>query len=115
VAFFERALLLGAYIVSNWKLELWILVVRKEEETRQLVSTSRNCVRKPLHTRRTKWFLRSAGNRALFITQDPLLIVIASIAVHLFTANCPTHSDVFFMGVEAGALAEVFMICLLLA
>jgi hypothetical protein len=43
-----------------------------------------------------------------------LIIVSASIIWLLFTANYPTHSDVFFMGVEAGALAAVLLVCLFL-
>jgi uncharacterized membrane protein len=43
-----------------------------------------------------------------------LLIASVSIAWRLFTANYPTHSDVFFMGVECGALLVVLLICLFL-
>jgi hypothetical protein len=43
-----------------------------------------------------------------------LAIVSISIAWHLFTSDYPTHSDVFFMGVEAGALAIVLSVCLFL-
>jgi hypothetical protein len=43
-----------------------------------------------------------------------LAIVSISIVWQLFTANYPTHSDVFFMGVEAGVLAVVLPVCLVL-
>ncbi|MCJ7631924.1 hypothetical protein MUP77_05950 [Candidatus Bathyarchaeota archaeon] len=43
-----------------------------------------------------------------------LTIVSFSIAWQLVTANYPTHSDVFFMGVEAGVLAVVLLLCLFL-
>ena len=43
-----------------------------------------------------------------------LSIVTISIAWQLFTADYPTHSDVFFMGVEAGVLAVVLLVCLVL-
>jgi uncharacterized membrane protein len=43
-----------------------------------------------------------------------LAIVSISIVWRLFTANYPTHSDVFFMGVEAGVLAVVLLVCLVL-
>jgi hypothetical protein len=43
-----------------------------------------------------------------------LAIVSISIVWQLFTANYPTHSDVFYMGVEAGFLAAVLLVCLLL-
>ena len=43
-----------------------------------------------------------------------LAIVSISIVWQLLTANYPTHSDVFFMGVEAGVLAVVLLICLVL-
>jgi hypothetical protein len=43
-----------------------------------------------------------------------LAIVSISIVWQLFTANYPTHSDVFFMGVEAGVLAAVLLVCLVL-
>lgn len=36
------------------------------------------------------------------------------IAWQLFTANYPTHSDVFWMGVECGMLVVVFLVCLFL-
>jgi len=42
------------------------------------------------------------------------VIVSASIIWHLSTADYPTHSDVFFMGVEAGALASLLLVCLFL-
>jgi len=46
-------------------------------------------------------------------------IVSILITWRLFTAEYPTHSDVFFMGVECGVLVVVllislFLICLLL-
>jgi hypothetical protein len=43
-----------------------------------------------------------------------LAIVNISIVWQLFTANYPTHSDVFFTGVEAGVLAVVLLVCLVL-
>jgi hypothetical protein len=43
-----------------------------------------------------------------------LTIVSISIVWHLLSANYPTHSDVFFMGVEAGFLAAVLLVCLVL-
>lgn len=45
-----------------------------------------------------------------------LLLSIASIfiASRLLTANYPTHSDVFYMGVECGALATILLACLIL-
>jgi hypothetical protein len=43
-----------------------------------------------------------------------LAIVSISIVWQLMTANYPTHSDVFFMGVEAGVLAAVLLVCLVL-
>jgi len=43
-----------------------------------------------------------------------LAIVGISIIWHLLTANYPTHSDVFFMGVEAGVLGAVLLVCLVL-
>jgi len=44
------------------------------------------------------------------------LLAFVSIAIvwQLMTANYPTHSDVFFMGVEAGVLAAVLLVCLVL-
>ena len=43
-----------------------------------------------------------------------LAIVSTSIVWKLLTANYPTHSDVFFMGVEAGVLGIVLLVCLVL-
>ena len=43
-----------------------------------------------------------------------LVIVSISIVWQLFTADYPTHSDVFFMGVEAGILVIVLVVCLAL-
>ncbi len=43
-----------------------------------------------------------------------LIIASASIIWHFLTDNYPTHSDVFFMGVEAAALAAVLLVCLFL-
>ena len=43
-----------------------------------------------------------------------LAIVSISIVWKLLTANYPTHSDVFFMGVEAGVLAAMLLVCLVL-
>ena len=44
------------------------------------------------------------------------LLTIGSIAIvwELLTANYPTHSDVFFMGVEAGFLTVMLLVCLVL-
>jgi len=41
-----------------------------------------------------------------------LAIISISIIWQLLAADYPTHSDVFFMGVEAGALAVVLLISL---
>jgi len=41
-----------------------------------------------------------------------LAIISISIIWQLLTAYYPTHSDVFFMGVEAGTLAVVLLVCL---
>jgi uncharacterized BrkB/YihY/UPF0761 family membrane protein len=41
-------------------------------------------------------------------------IVSVSIIQTLFSAKYPTHSDVFFMGVECGVLVVVLLICLFL-
>jgi uncharacterized membrane protein len=43
-----------------------------------------------------------------------LAIVSISIVWQLFSANYPTHSDVFFLGVEAGVLGVVLLVCLVL-
>jgi len=43
-----------------------------------------------------------------------LAILSISIVWQLLTANYPTHSDVFFIGVEAGFLSAVLLICLVL-
>ncbi len=43
-----------------------------------------------------------------------LAIVSISIVWELLTANYPTHSDVFFIGVEAGVLAAALLVCLVL-
>jgi hypothetical protein len=43
-----------------------------------------------------------------------LFIVSISINWHLLTAEYPTHSDVFFMGVECGALVVVLLVCIFL-
>ncbi len=43
-----------------------------------------------------------------------LAIVSISIVWQLFTAKYPTHSDVFFMGVEAGVLTVMLLVCLVL-
>jgi hypothetical protein len=41
---------------------------------------------------------------------------VVSIAIiwRFLTVNYPTHSDVFFMGVEAGALAILLLVCVVL-
>jgi hypothetical protein len=41
-----------------------------------------------------------------------LAIISILVVLQLLTADYPTHSDVFFMGVEAGALAVVLLVCL---
>ena len=41
-----------------------------------------------------------------------LAVISVSIIWQLLTADYPTHSDVFFMGVEAGALLVVLLVCL---
>jgi hypothetical protein len=41
-----------------------------------------------------------------------LSVVSVSILWRLLTVKYPTHSDVFFMGVEAGALAILLLACL---
>ena len=43
-----------------------------------------------------------------------LAIVSVSIVWRLLAADYPTHSDVFYMGVEAGFLAAVLLVCLVL-
>ena len=43
-----------------------------------------------------------------------LAIVSISIVWEFLTANYPTHSDVFFMGVEAGVLTVMLLVCLVL-
>jgi hypothetical protein len=43
-----------------------------------------------------------------------LAIVSVFIVGQLLTADYPTHSDVFFMGVEAGVLATVLLVALVL-
>lgn len=43
-----------------------------------------------------------------------LVIVSILITLRLFTAEYPTHSDVFFMGVECGVLLVVLLLCLFL-
>ena len=43
-----------------------------------------------------------------------LAVVSISIIWQLFTADYPTHSDVFFMGVEAGVLVVILLFCLVL-
>jgi hypothetical protein len=48
---------------------------------------------------------------ALFIV---LAIVSITIAYRLFTAEYPTHSDVFFLGVECGGLGVLLLGCLIL-
>jgi len=43
-----------------------------------------------------------------------LAIVSILITQRLFTAGYPTHSDVFFIGVECGVLVMVLLVCLFL-
>jgi hypothetical protein len=54
--------------------------------------------------------------RSYFFLGVVVLLAIVSISIvwQLLTANYPTHSDVFFMGVEAGVLAVVLLVCLAL-
>ena len=53
--------------------------------------------------------------RSYFLLGVITLLTIVSISIvwQLLTANYPTHSDVFFMGVEAGVLAILLLVCLL--
>jgi hypothetical protein len=41
-----------------------------------------------------------------------LAVISISVIWQLLTADYPTHSEVFFMGVEAGALVVVLLVCL---
>jgi len=41
-------------------------------------------------------------------------IISILIIGRLFTAEYPTHSDVFYMGVECGVLVVVLLVCLFL-
>jgi O-antigen ligase len=51
----------------------------------------------------------------IFLTAIALLAIVSiSIVWELLTANYPTHSDVFFMGLEAGVLGAVLLVCLVL-
>jgi hypothetical protein len=54
--------------------------------------------------------------RSYFFLGVVVLLAIVSISIvwQLLTANYPTHSDVFFTGVEAGVLAVVLLVCLAL-
>jgi hypothetical protein len=54
--------------------------------------------------------------RSYFLSGVIVILSIVSISIvwKLFTADYPTHSDVFFMGLEAGALAVVLLVCLVL-
>lgn len=56
----------------------------------------------------------SPRGHILLIAVAVLAIVSISIVWQLITVNYPTHSDVFFMGVEAGVLATVLLVCLVL-
>ena len=56
-------------------------------------------------------FLRSYVHFGMIVL---LAIVSISIVWRLLTANYPTHSDVFFMGVEAGFLVAVLLASLIL-
>jgi len=51
-----------------------------------------------------------------FLLAPVIRFVVVSILItqRLFTAKYPTHSDVFFMGVECGALAVVLLVCIFL-
>ena len=53
--------------------------------------------------------------RYILLTAIALLVIVTiSIVWKLLTADYPTHSDVFFMGVEAGVLAAMLLVCLVL-
>jgi len=54
----------------------------------------------------------SLGKYLLLGATIVLSVISISIIWQLLTANYPTHSDVFFMGVEAGALVVVLLVCL---
>lgn len=54
----------------------------------------------------------SVGKYVLVGVTVFLSVVSISILWQLLTKEYPTHSDVFFMGVEAGALAILLLVCL---
>jgi len=55
------------------------------------------------------------GKRHLYSFAIIVLVIASSLfAQRLLTAGYPTHSDVFFLGVEAGVLLSALMVCLVL-
>jgi hypothetical protein len=54
--------------------------------------------------------------KAVILSAIILLLITVSIfiASRLLTANYPAHSDVFYMGVECGALAAILLVCITL-
>jgi len=56
------------------------------------------------------------SSKGYFFLGVTVLLAIVSISIiwQLLTTKYPTHSDVFFMGVEAGVLAVVLLVCLVL-
>lgn len=55
------------------------------------------------------------GKRALHSLAIIVLIAASVLfAQRLLTAGYPTHSDVFYLGVEAGVLLGALMVCLVL-
>jgi hypothetical protein len=56
------------------------------------------------------------SSKSYFFLGVTVLLAFVSISIfwHLLTTKYPTHSDVFFMGVEAGVLAVVLLVCLVL-
>ena len=56
----------------------------------------------------------SLGKYVLLGAEIVLAVISISIIWQLLTADYPTHSDVFFMGVEAGVLAVMLLVCLVL-
>jgi hypothetical protein len=57
------------------------------------------------------------SSKGYFFLGVIILLAIVSISIfwQLLTTKYPTHSDVFFMGVEAGVLAVVLLVCLVLS
>lgn len=56
----------------------------------------------------------SVKGYALLVLFVVLVMVSIAIAYRLFTADYPTHSDVFFMGVECGGFVVLLLGCLIL-